>query len=1243
MKPPTPVATQDHERPIPPEPIPPKPPEAFKAEEPHIFEKPTFLPTKPIPHSPKISPSSIPIPNPSVTTTKQVESGYPNYGGYLYSIPGYSAFQPVNHSGMPGYHPGLVQQNQTLPPERQNPDFPPFSEPPIAPSTKEPIVEEESMDTDALLMVTDDEESQQPLPQTDFEEHFTPEIISTIPTVKSPEVAKPTESKMSITSLAQGSGATVTIPSPSKEIKKKSERFSLKTSIPISKIDMKCVSNPPDCLFQNSSTKKTFTKDPPRVEIQSNIVIKSATKEPEAKESPKPVIPVSNSNISTLINAAEAINKTENQFRIPEVPKSETSLESKNSAAPTKPLFNPMNIETSQANFTKTTDREPYSSDAKNQILFVQNKNNNNTQSPKMLLTIQQQNPQVLLQRTNFESKNLQAPSRPSNQNKKTKEDVINESASSKVVALKRLHQENCDENDFENLITENQIYGNKIVVKEKSQGTLQEQDLKNKKTVTEKVTTSEAKNVVLQPNFLYLSNVQFPNMMIVKNNTKVNQTTDNNKARFAQNENKIINETNNFLATAELNIGSTLNKTLKGNTPAINKEIHVLKSNNNVIQTVQNKTKSDIPKLEMVTKLDNIMVSTSENILIKSEMSKSKSDIIISKPDIVITKPELVFQTNQKVIVNPQMVYQVPISSIVEADKINPLTIMNISSKDYPKFIAPKQEYTKPFEQATTNDKLYIACPYQMDSKLQPKIVITNLKPKINKLEEISSLDIYEKRRRLRRLKYLSNRESNATKEAKTETNCTSVVTQSLKKAEKSDLRNANIITPDKMNREIYKEFASAKGKLAEASSCSDSDDGDELESKLYESIIEEYGDRVTIAENEKRKCDFLSNFKLASPEYYKEKELDLQERMLQHDKVRSAYAAVGRLDALLNVSREENTVHQRPEPIRVNACIVGEQNLTMARKKTMFLSHLKLTQTTQRHKEEYEKAWEVILKERQRRNVTADKVSHSNITWPSIYLQTKGQLEIMTEIKQSVNENNNLIKKMLDTVREKQANEESISVLAEKNFSELNRLSKMADQSVKLVSGQNKGKRDLNPGFDSENIQLQDLKIEQPFQNYPKLKIPSISKIISLKSTQECRSGMSTQATSMDEPHSSAAGVTEMFVEIIPDSCKTVDMCCQVEENIWPGIDKVVQSYRDYEAARRREISELHRRNTTLRVEGAHITRAASRDSDRARALLAERQNLAMEENNLRMSLQRLRAAIDEVKNYTGLHDFC
>lgn len=863
------------ERPLPPEPIPPKPPESFKSEEPNIFDKPNFLP-KPIPHSPKISPSSIPNPNPSVTTTKHVEPGYPNYGGYLYSIPGYSAFQPVNHSGMPGYHPGLVQQNQPLPPEPQNPDFLPFQQPnPNIQPVTDPTIEDDSMDTDALLMVTDDEGTQPPPSQTDFEEHFTPEIISTVPAVSTPEILKPSpvDSQMSITSLAQGSGATVTIPSilPSKDVKKKSERFSLKTSIPISKIDMKCVSNPPDSLFQTSLGKKPFnpgfTKEPPRVEIQSNIVIKSATKEPEVKDVAKASIPqVTNSK--TLINAAETINKTENQFRIPDPPKTESSAEAKATPAITKPLFNPMNVDTNKPNFNKPPERDAFTNDAKNQILFIQN---NNNQNQKMLLTLQQQTPQVLLQRTNFDSKNLQAPSRLLNQNKKCKDDVINEGTSSKVVALKRLHQENCDENDFENLITENQIYGNKIVVKEKSQGTQQEQDLKNKKSITEKVITSESKNVVLQPNFLYLSNVQFPNMMIVKNNAKV-QTIDNNKTKIP-NENKVVNDTNIAVPTTEVNVVNAGNKTIKPTTLTINKELHVLKSSNNIKQTLTSKIKPEnvtpkpdivMTKPEMlVTKPDNVVVGKSDNIVI------TKPNNIITKPDIVLTKPDLIFQSPQKVIMNPQFVYQVPISSIVEGDKINPSTIMNINPKDYSTFITQKKDYSKPFEQSKTTDKLYIACPYQMDSKLQPKIVITNMRPKINKVEEISSLDIYEKRKRLRRLKYLSNRESNVNKDLKTDSNSvSSVLVQTVKKVEK--IEQKNIITPEKMHCEIYKEYISAKGKLEQESSASESDECDEAEMKHYESIIKDYGVEDGRLDYKKVQSEFLANFRLASQETY-------------------------------------------------------------------------------------------------------------------------------------------------------------------------------------------------------------------------------------------------------------------------------------------------------------------------------------------------------------------------------------
>lgn len=67
-----------------------------------------------------------------------------------------------------------------------------------------------------------------------------------------------------------------------------------------------------------------------------------------------------------------------------------------------------------------------------------------------------------------------------------------------------------------------------------------------------------------------------------------------------------------------------------------------------------------------------------------------------------------------------------------------------------------------------------------------------------------------------------------------------------------------------------------------------------------------------------------------------------------------------------------------------------------------------------------------------------------------------------------------------------------------------------------------------------------------------------------------------------------------------------------------------------------RKKEIADLHKRNTALRVESAHITRAASRDTDRARALLAERRNLANEERAVRNSIQWMYSVVDIVRNY-------
>ncbi|XP_039750533.1 uncharacterized protein LOC120626816 isoform X4 [Pararge aegeria] len=1139
-----------------------KPPEPSKPEEPPPFlDKPHFIPPKPMSQSPKISPSSIPNPNPSVTTTKQVESGYSNYGGFLYSVPGYSAFQPVSYPGIVKPNATVLSQNETTKSE-----FLAFST-----SVKEtpPTISEEK----TIEVKTPEKQAQGEISKThtDYKEKFTAEIV---PVALNSETNKKLVSEPKISEpVNQGPGAVIPLQISENEIKKKlPERFSLKTSIPISKIDMKCVSNSTESsTFPNYSHKKPFNpafhtpnikENGPKIEIQSNIVIKSAVKETDEKDK---VIQTPLNSINTLINAAEAINKTEAQFKKPD-PKPDQSNEIKETSftAPavkvqTRPIFNPLNIETSKASLTSDSSYN----ETKNQIVFIQK---NNPANPKMLLTIQQQNPHVLLQRTDFNPKNLEAPSRPSSQTKKCKEDLVNESGtSSKVVSLKRLHQDNCDENDFENLITENQIYGNKIVVKEKSQGTLQEQDLKNK-VKSDKPNSTESKNVVLQPNFVYLSNVQFPaNLMMIKNNNKV--IPDINKTRATTNENKF-----NEIATTNFSNDSII----INNKPLDNKEIHVLKTNNNAIQTLSNKN----------------------------------------------NKTDLVFQTsNQKVIMNPQIVYQVPM--VVDSDsKLN----QSFVKGEYPTIMAPhRRETQKAFDQAKTNDKLFITCPYQMDSKLQPKIVITNIRPKIPKIEEVSSLDIYEQRKKLRRLKYLSNRDVKSVPNL-----------NESQKPESKKIQDCakNIITPEKMKAEIYKEFANTKIIIRE--DCNDSDsDYEEEDLLIYNSLIEEYGDpqkNNESRENEHSKLEFLAHLNLASQNEYNEKNLQRQEKILRADSVACAYIAAGRIDCLPqeeNVSQKSKyycntteTYNKRPEK---EECLSEDQH-----SKRNFMIGLMLKKVTPQQKQNNEKVWLEIEKERERRERPSE--TGQTLKKPTLQsnigeLDPKGQLQILTEIKKCVNENNNLIKRRLDLHGD---DGESIKVLAEKNFSELNRLSKMADRSVKHFSGQNTRKRDLNPGFDSENIQTS----TKPGKYYPDINIPNISKIISLKSTQSSCLVTSTQATSMDEPQNSAAGVNEMFCDNMQ---KVKDFSCQADTmSSWPGIEVIMKSYKEYESARKKEIVDLHKRNTNLRVESAHITRAASRDSDRARALLAERRNLANEERSVRNSIQWLHTMVDLIRNY-------
>lgn len=159
-----------------------------------------------------------------------------------------------------------------------------------------------------------------------------------------------------------------------------------------------------------------------------------------------------------------------------------------------------------------------------------------------------------------------------------------------------------------------------------------------------------------------------------------------------------------------------------------------------------------------------------------------------------------------------------------------------------------------------------------------------------------------------------------------------------------------------------------------------------------------------------------------------------------------------------------------------------------------------------------------------------------------------------MLSAISRAVLDNNDRIKRRLDCKLDARAD---IRILAEKNFSELNRLSKMADRSVKLFSGKESRKRDLNPGFDSENIK----KVKIDPKQLPRIKIPDISKIISLRTDQVTSVESSCRATSMDEPRTSASGGRE----------GRRDAGTQHARAPWPAaadlMDHFIKEYREYE----------------------------------------------------------------------------
>ncbi|XP_050667805.1 uncharacterized protein LOC126967402 [Leptidea sinapis] len=1096
---------------------------------PLLPEKPEtakFIQPKPI--STKISPSSIPNPSPSIATTKQGQVSYPNYSRYMpYSAPIYSAFQPVSY-------PSIVQPTTTAVQQPTPSPTNTFTTTPTSAFTSPNVfvsVTNEALEAKNSVLAMDQNKNHAnsgassigdiKIAQKNIENLFPSKTTS--PVLKQEMKNSTNEQQKNITPASHETHQT-TAPLIDNETNKKipAERFSLKTSIPICKIDFKCV-NPSDNFLCTSKQKTIFNPlfNTSSHDNTNNISIQGSSDKKEIED--KIDNNVTNNTISTLLTAAEVINQSETKTTDVETKDNDDNfLQCSKSQA--KPIFNPLNIESSTIHKIQNdvlTER-----DQTGQILLIQNKKSCNN---KMLLTIQQQPPHLMIQRTPVEPKNMQTPSRPSSiQTKKCKEELINSSGtSSKVVSLKRMHQDNCDENDFENLITENQIYGNKIVVREKSQGILQEKDVKPKSN-TEIYISTENKNVLVQPNFVYLSKVP-TNVMMIK---KSNQTSsDNNKFKMSVHENKESFE--NILNEGQINTSKSVS----------NDEVN--------IQNTQN--------LENANKDDTVIFHT----------------------------------PTSKILMNPKIVYKMPF--IIDAD------INNIKDSSNTKCTNMKEEKNN-LSPKQAHDKVYFAC--QMDSKSQPKLLITNIRPNISKCDEMSTIDSYEKKKRLKRLKYLTKRETKDSMDNKKQ-----------KQKEPEEDNSDHILTPEKMVIEMYYEFMTKNRQAVE----SESDYGDDDDITEYNKIIDNFGSHK---ENRHGKKQFLSTFRLATSEEYQEKIMAREERSIKSDAVASAYISVGRIDRLKNEITPVLSF-MKPKNLSQNVVKFLEEKGIRQRSKQLFLAHLNLSQVSRQYRDAYEAAWHGVISERKRRATCWEKLRPKlpkQVPTSSELSDTTAQLKIMHEIKHHVNENNKLIIKRIDFCLEDGG---SIKELAEQNFSELNKLSQMADTSVKHFSGHDVKKLDFNPGYDFEKIQT----VGRPLQNFTEITVPNIYKIFSIKSVE----------TAVTSKYTDDVGASTNEDKLLKDEERVRDFGSQVSlPTPWPGIEAFTQSYKEYEAARTRDMAELSRRNTCLRVESAHVTRNASRDSDRAKVLLTELNNLANEEASVRHSIHKLYAAIDIVNNY-------
>ncbi|XP_072948390.1 uncharacterized protein [Epargyreus clarus] len=941
-----------------------------------------------------------------------------------------------------------IQSSTTAPSEFSISQIPSLASTPVT------FMDETDTESEGLLI---DDQSRPETPQSsEFEDNCSRDMYSPAKLSEN----SPLESTMDTTKSSL---------TTQKDKRRKSlEKFDFKTFMPMRKSNH----NPLD--MPTSST----TVLPSKVAIQSNIVIKPASKEPNFTELPTP----RSNSLSTLISAAEAIDINDRQFQKPESnvdrPK-EDNFFSQNINSPPL-LFKPQSpplppyVDTIKTNCQSVASF----SDKKNQLLFVQNKN-----ATTKFVDVPHKHLHVTLRRTISNPKNMQTPPRLESEMEDNSDDPVvdPENTRTKVVALKRVIQHNYDESDFENLIAENQIYG-----------ISREQELRNSNNRIDKT-----KNVS-QPNSTYLGNVKRKTKMMMINNNERDNGDLNREDEVISNEKTML----------QINIRSVDDSVF---TPSNSQQLNVSEEN----------------------------------------------QVFNSDPDNVIVQC-----ANQNLIMNSDIYNQTAKTvTIVNEPMNNSMVAGN--------------------EQSEPDDNIALNL-LRSNEVFNEDLLLPNIIPP----EETSILDKVQKRRMCKQ-KNLSNNSD-------------------VKDAQKSEPKkrtnlDRSLITPDKINYEVYKGYVSSR--LHKRNKDRDTEsDYEEEDAEEYMNIIETYGPT-----EQDLKENFLSNLKVAT----KNVALAEEERLQNEDMLRKAYPR-----------KKTYTYSPAAEICDKNPFFQLKQHFSP-----------KIRKQTMRDNKAHEKASKNVIQYREEgnhsENHSSDHVFKKPRLWPSEpQINTTHDLQVLNQIKNSVKEYNNLIKKRLDPSCE---NEGDIEALAEKNITELDRLSEMAQRSVKHYKGTNTRKRRLSPGFDSENIKK--VKLKDPTINYPKLNIPNISKITSLEATAEPDREVTSQATSMDEPQNSAGGFEEVYQDIIN---KSKEMKSSDDGSIWQGIKDIRKIYTDYEKARKKELNELQRRNTALCVQRAHITRATCRDSDLLRALRAEKDNLAKEQEASVKSIKRLMHAVDVVRSY-------